>query len=252
MGKTVQVRAMKDDEVEMILEEKADDFKPVPLQDQTTDRPEEAKDLVHFLTQRDVRYNLVIMTLIWLSIALSYYLLMSLDSTSQQDYQSALFFGTSEVVACVMAGIAFHCVGTRVSLIFSFVISFVGGISILAVSLNHEDASIPPFLLMTARFGIASALTIVYVAHSTLFPVGCAATALGICNFLAKGFTASTPVMPQMEGPLPLVLFIVTTAAAAILALGIETEDSERTNRKYNKAKEKLSLDEDIKQLATL
>lgn len=33
MGKTVQVRAMKDDEVEMILEEKADDFKPVPLQD---------------------------------------------------------------------------------------------------------------------------------------------------------------------------------------------------------------------------
>ena len=207
---------------------------------------------MHYLTQRDVRYNLAIMTLIWLSIALSYYLLMSLDSTSQQDYQSALFFGISEVVACVMAGIAFHCVGTRVSLIFSFVISFVGGISILAVGLNHEDASISPFLLMAAKFGIVCALTIVYVAHSTLFPVGCAATALGICNFLAKGFTASTPVMTQMKEPLPLVLFIVITATAAILALGLETEDSEKTSRKHNKAEGKLSLDEDIKQLATL
>jgi len=137
MGKTVQVRAMKDDEVEMILEEKADDFKPVPLQDQTTDRPEEAKDLMQYLARRAVRSNLVIMALIWLSIALSYYLLMSLDSTSQQDYQSALFFGISEIVACVIAGIAFHYVGTRVSLIFSFVISFVGGISILAYGLNH-------------------------------------------------------------------------------------------------------------------
>ena len=51
MGKRIQIRAMKDDEVEMILEAKGSDFKTVSLQDGVEKVPSKAKGLVFYLSQ---------------------------------------------------------------------------------------------------------------------------------------------------------------------------------------------------------
>ena len=79
---------------------------------------------------------------------------------------------------------------------------------------------------MATKFGIAGTLTIVYLAHPILFPVGCAASTFGFCNFFARAFTTTTPIFSRIEEPLPLILLTVITITAAIMALGIQIGDT--------------------------
>merc|ERR1712232_1454478 len=76
---------------------------------------------------------------------------------------------------------------------------------------------------LISKFGIACSFNIIYVSHSTVFPIAFAATALGFCNFFARVFSATSPVLAQIEEPLPMIAFTLTSVTACVLALGIQT-----------------------------
>ena len=78
-----------------------------------------------------------------------------------------------------------------------------------------------PIQVLVAKFGIACSFNIIYVSHSSVFPVAFGATALGFCNFFARVFSATSPVLAQIEEPLPIIAFTFTSVTACILALGI-------------------------------
>ena len=119
-------------------------------------------------------------------------------------------------------------VGLKASLFLSFGIAFSGGCSLLSFGLAHPESLMFPIQVLVAKFGIACSFNILYVSHSTIFPVAFAASALGFCNFFARVFSATSPVLAQIEEPLPVIAFIFTSLIACILALGIQTTPAHR------------------------
>jgi len=72
----------------------------------------------------------------------------------------------------------------------------VGGWLIVFVGYGASDKGnvwLFPFLVLFASFGTASCFNFVFMAHSQLFPTLFSATAIGICNFVARFATIFAP-----------------------------------------------------------
>ena len=67
--------------------------------------------------------------------------------------------------------------------------------AILGYGLANPQSIMFPILVLISKFGIACAFNIIYVSHSSVFPVAFGATALGFCNFFARIFSATSPVL---------------------------------------------------------
>ena len=96
---------------------------------------------------------------------------------------------------------------------------------ILGYGLAHQDGWAFPLFILLTKFGIASAFNIVYVSHNDVFPVLFAATALGFCNFVTRIFTGISPILAQMEEPLPMLIMFALSVIGATLIWGLRDTD---------------------------
>ena len=84
-------------------------------------------------------------------------------------------------------------------------------------------------MFLFAKFGITCAINICYAANSFFFPTLFAATAMGICNFLARLVSAGSYIISQLEEPVPMILFTglccVTFVASFFLQTATETSE---------------------------
>ena len=68
-----------------------------------------------------------------------------------------------------------------------------------------------PWMCFVAKFGLAMAFLNSYYASFTeehIFPIERRATAIGICNFCARGITGFAPMVNEMANPVPIVSII--------------------------------------------
>ena len=72
-------------------------------------------------------------------------------------------------------------------------------------------------MVLYAKFGITMCFGLNYISNSYLFPTLFAATAIGMCNIVARLFSAFSPVLAQMDEPLPMLLY----TSSSCLALAI-------------------------------
>lgn len=77
-------------------------------------------------------------------------------------------------------------------------------------------------LILIAKFGISANGNLVYVAHPDTFPPLFAATAFGFCQFFARIFTIMAPILAQMDEPLPMWIFVITSGIAGVISLGLK------------------------------
>lgn len=166
------------------------------------------------------------MGFIWLTTSFNFYLIQFLINTFDQVYTSAIGSSVSEITAYACSAIIYSVLGINRSLFFSFGVAFCGGSALLAYGLAHQQSFIFPVLVLVSKFGIACAFNIIYVSHASIFPIAFAATALGFVNFFARVFSASSPVLAQLEEPIPMIAFSLTSFIACVLALGIQTSCS--------------------------
>jgi len=175
----------------------------------------------YYLGQRSVRVNLMIMACVWLITSFNYYLIQFLVNTFDQIYTTAVFSSVSEMVGIVAGGAFYTNLGIKSSLSLSFSLALFGAILILLYGLQHQDSIYFPLFILIAKFGISSAFNILYVSHSSVFPVLFAATALGLCNFVTRIFTAISPILAQMEEPLPIIIFTMLSLIGVSIVWGI-------------------------------
>ena len=179
----------------------------------------ETPPAMHFIRQRTIFLNMVIMALIWLTSGFDYFLIMFLVNTFSRVYVTAVASSVSELIAYPVSGVIYSYFGAKKTLAASFSLSFVGGILILLFGLRNEDSWIFVVLVIFAKFGIACTQSIVYVAHPDIFPPLFAASALGYCSFLAHLFSSLSSLISTMEEPEPIIIFTCTTGFAALLSL---------------------------------
>ena len=84
------------------------------------------------------------------------------------------------------------------SLALCFTISFAATLAILYHGLEHQESWLFPLEIVAAEYGVAASFTIIYAAHSSIFPVLFAATALGYVNFISRFMAAFAPVLAQL------------------------------------------------------
>ena len=169
-----------------------------------------------FLKQRKILTNLILMSLVWLAASFGYYLILTLVNTFQKVYISGLTSSFSEAAAYIISGLFYDKIGVKLSLILSFTVSTVGGVLILAWGLQHQSSPMFFFCFLLAKFGITCVFNVCYAANSYFFPTLFAATAMGVCNFLARFFSSFSFVVSQLEEPLPMYLFTFLCGLTAI------------------------------------
>ena len=130
------------------------------------------------------------MSLVWLASSFGYYLILTLTNTFSKVYVTGLTSSFSEMLGYIISGLFYEKIGVKLSLILSFLISTVGGMAILLWGLSNDDSPWFFFWFLLAKFGVTCSFNINYVANSYFFPILFASTAMGICNFLARLFSA--------------------------------------------------------------
>ena len=66
-------------------------------------------------------------------------------------------------------------------------------------SASKDSSYLVPALVMGAKVGNAVTMGTCYNSNSYLFPTLFAATAIGVCNFIAKFLTIIAPILAQQD-----------------------------------------------------
>ena len=186
--------------------------------------PEKKPTLMYWLRHRKICINVGIMTFMWLSGSFNYYLIQFLINTFEEVYVTAIGSSVSDIIANVISAIVFERVGIRGTLSAANAWSTLGGVVVLFYGLHHQQSWTFPIIVMLTKFGVSITFNVLYISHSTLFPVLFAATALGMCNFIARLFSALSSLLAEMEEPLPMIVFSIITCLTCILSLFIQTD----------------------------
>lgn len=79
-------------------------------------------------------------------------------------------------------------------------------------------------MVIGAKMGHSMAQNVNYILTAQLFPAEYTATAYGVCNFLAKMVSILSPLMAEMEEPIPMGVYGGASATAGLLAIMLITK----------------------------
>ena len=185
-----------------------------------------------YLRQRSIIINLIVMSIIWFSTSFNYYLLSFLISTFENVYPSALLSSCAEITAYAVAGLLYRRAGLKISISLSFLIGLIGGLLILFIGLKDESAWYFSLFVLVCRFGMAQNFNIIYCSNADVFPILFCATAMGICNFLSRVFSALSPIISTLEEPLPMIIFCSTSTLAGLIVWVVQMPKKEGDSTK--------------------
>jgi len=177
------------------------------------------------------------MSMCWLTASFNYYLISFLLKyfPGNINYNSMLSV-VSEILAMILSGLFFVKFGVRTSFIITFGISFIGGCAILIYEtkisfFSGESTSLPswifPTLVLMAKFGVTVAFGICYNSNSALFPVLFSATAMGVCNMLARFCSIFAPQVAEIQSMLPMIIFTGLSFLTMVLSSFIVVKDQQ-------------------------
>lgn len=73
-------------------------------------------------------------------------------------------------------------------------------------------------MLTLAKSGIKVTLDTCYLANAILFPAIFAGTAFGICNVGAKVASILSPMLAEVDAPIPMIVFTCVSFVALLLS----------------------------------
>ena len=111
----------------------------------------------------------------------------------------------AESSGIIVSGYLTRLFGIKKAMIVSFAISLVGGVLIL--SLGGLSKVLMALFVGVAQVGISAGFNLVYLINSDVFPTLFTATAMGFCNFVARVLTTTSPLIAEMPGPIPMIIY---------------------------------------------
>ena len=200
----------------------------------TTVITEDKTTAKYFMSQPEIRMNVILMSICWMTCSFDYYMVSFLLKYFPGNiYINSIMSTLSESVAYILGGWMFAKFGVKYSFAISFGIAAVGGLGILFYEMSTHFYSdnpatgvapwIFPFLVLLAKFGISSGFNICYVANPELFPLLFASTAIGFCNFLARGSTIFAPEVAELQSTTPMIIFSILCVLSLLSSFGLKT-----------------------------
>ena len=104
---------------------------------------------------------------------------------------------------------------------FSFSLAALGAVALMfSHDSAHEKYVIPLFVLIT-RFGINSAFTLCYIITADYFPSIVSSRVFGICNLFSRFATILSPMIAELEPPLPMIVYSIVCSITMISSLAL-------------------------------
>jgi len=178
------------------------------------------------------------MTFVWLTTSFNFYLIQYLLTSFEQVYITTIYSSISDMVGYVSAAFIFTCLGVKKTQLLGFSIASLGGLAIMIFGLSHQDYWYFPLMVLFAKYGVALSLGVNYLSNAYLFPTLFAATAFGLCNTVARLFSALSPIFAQMDEPLPMMLFTGSSMITLTLVFCLQVPKSspdELLNKPFGK-----------------
>lgn len=197
---------------------------------------------MYYLRQKRLTINLLIMMVVWLVSSVDFYMINYLVNTFDEVYLCALAVSFSDFLAEALSAVIYPRLRARWSYFSYFSFSTVGGAIVLAYGLEHQDNWSFIVLIIIAKFGISSAINVVYIGHNDMFPPLFASAALGYCQMLARLFTSFSTLFAQLEEPVPMWIFTASAAVAAVLSLGLKPPEAQEEDKEGEKDSRRNSV----------
>lgn len=178
------------------------------------------KDLIkirrHFI-------NLIILTYIWLASSFNLYLLhYNTKKLPGSFFANNLVSSVIDIPVTVFGGILYYLVGPRWSFTVTFACALIGGLFLLFLGADYP--ALVPYFLSLAKCGIKVTLDTCYLANAMLFPAIFAGTAFGICTVGAKLASTLSPMLAELEAPVPMIVFTSVSAVALLVSYFLRPE----------------------------
>ena len=162
------------------------------------------------------------MVYFWIASSFSLYLVnYSIKNLNGDFFMNNLISGVSDVPVAILGGYLYHKFGLRAVLCSFFTVALLGGIMIIIFS--ETNPNLVPIFIAFAKGGVKVTFDICYLGNSFLFPAIFAGTAFGICNAGAKISTILSPMLAEVEPPIPMIVLSILTASGAMSSLFIKT-----------------------------
>jgi hypothetical protein len=201
--------------------------------------------------------NILILCVQWSAASFGVYLLMYLNKyLSGSIYLNFYFDGISGVVAYTIGAPLYRYCRIRNAFIISNTIACVGALGLIlfesgAISPYFIDSlgcppsdypegspkdreyhlkKIIPWFSFTAKVGTAITFSNSFQASFSdqrVFPFIKRATATGICNFVGRGLTVFSPLVAELDKPIPSSILFGISAIALIVALFLPSKSEE-------------------------
>jgi hypothetical protein len=116
---------------------------------------------------------------------------------------NADIFAVCSILGCVTSAFVYKKLGVSKSFGIMFFIITVAGLNIALWgydSMKEGNKWAFPLLVALAVYGLTSCFNLVYVTHTHIFPTLFSATAMGICNFIARIATCAAPEVAETPG----------------------------------------------------
>ena len=104
------------------------------------------------------------------------------------------------IVGGMSSGLFYVYLGPKYSSILMYMIAIIGNILLI---LYYNNTDLIPVFIIIINFGLGAAFNIVYLIGVQLIPTLFAARTFGICNIAARTFTVMSPLMAEMNHPIP-------------------------------------------------
>jgi hypothetical protein len=125
------------------------------------------------------------------------------------------------VPAYAFSGYIYGKFGTKPALISSFLIGITGSIPYMI--LDTDNLVLNSILILAAKFGISGAFNIAFLVNSVYYPAVLASTAFGVCNLFARLISVTSPLIAELEPPIPMLSFTITSIIAAVASFFLIT-----------------------------
>ena len=99
------------------------------------------------------------------------------------------------MIAYSTGGLIFAKLGVKGAQKLGLSITTFSGLLILTIGLRYQESWFFPCMIMGAKIGVTLSMGLCYLSNSHLFPTLFAATAFGMCNIMARVFTAMSSLM---------------------------------------------------------
>ena len=183
-----------------------------------------------FANQPGLMYTLVLFAAFWTTSSFNYYLLTFLLKYIPGDiFVNTAVSCSSEIVANLTSGFVVKAIGIKPSFLFAYVVATAGGL-LMTFSFS-SDSAMAVFVLLS-KFGIAFAFNTAYLTTPMVFPIILTSTAFGVCNVIARFSTIASPLIAEVDPPVPFMAFSLTAILGIVCALLVPSKKQESGKEK--------------------